>query len=238
MFILLNSELPAFCERLHAPSDVELFNTLSALVLAAPALLGLWLRRRTGSRDPGHLLLIVLAALLPLSQLVVHAWRPYWAGIVDQLPLGLFVVVFFIGLFWRQLGLPLHVALLNVVGICLLTLLFRRILPHTPAAEAALVAPPVLLYLLTGAILLGQGRDEDRHPAETWTHRGITPAEKRRSGHLLIAAGLVLVPALIARFQDLAQCNEVAIGLHWLWHIGGAVVGSLMMLAAMGRNGR
>jgi len=236
VFLQLNSELPQFCERLNAASGFEALNLLSTLALAAPSVIGWRLLRGIPTRDLSHLLLVLLAAMLPLSQVVVHGFRPSWTSLADQIPQGLFALTVFVIVFWRKLGLSAPMAALNILGFCFLALMVRRIMPLTPLGDLGTMAPAVLLLVITGGILMGQGRDEERQRSYAVAVQGATAAEKQRCGRLIMVAGLVLAVSLLVRMLEISLCKAVPVGLHWLWQIGAAVVGTLLVVAVMGEK--
>lgn len=193
--------LDLYCERIAPGLFGEPVNTLSnlAFILAAWAS---W--RVIRGREPrGSLrLLVVLIFGIAIGSTVFHMVAEFWAQILDVTPIFLFQVVW-VWLYAREvtrLKRPQTMALLTVFLVLALTgSQLRQFL------NGALPYAPALVVLGLFGV----------------HHRRHQPAAPN---DLLIAL-LCFIGALFFRIIDLAVCESIPFGTHFLWHVlNGAVI--------------
>ncbi|MFC6670468.1 ceramidase domain-containing protein [Marinobacterium aestuariivivens] len=187
--------LDEYCERLGPGLLAEPLNVLSNLAFFIAAWY-LWrlANTRGGAGAEGGLLLGLLVCIGSGSSLY-HTFATHWARWLDVIPILLFQL-FFLWLYARR------IIGLGRLWICVLEGLFL-------AAGALMYLDPTLLnrsilYLPALAFLLGLGLWHRRHAREP---------------RLLLLSAAVFLLSLTFRTLDLALCDRLTVGTHFLWHL-------------------
>ena len=188
-----------YCERTGPGVWAEPVNALTngAFLLAAA---DAW--RRAGPGAPADLrALCVLMALVGAGSFTFHTVAEAWASVLDVAFIALFVLVF------------IHRALVRLHGTSTLRATLGVVIT---VALTATLASTVSLPLLNGSELyLG--------PWAALIALALTcpSAEPRR--WLIRAAGLFAL-SMVLRSVDLALCERLPLGTHFLWHVNNAAV--------------
>ena len=203
-----------YCERVGASLGAEPLNLVSNAAFFVALVLAVRQWRRLVPRPwprVGAVMFALLAAIGVGSSLF-HSFANRWAELADVIPIGLFVlvawgVVMRSGFGWSVRGL--------VVGYIFLA----------TASAAGFLLPAPWFNGSNGYF----GAAATLGFACFWAHRGGLPAWRRLAGALVVFA-----MALLLRSIDLAVCDSLPIGSHFLWHIGVAGVAyQLMMVTAV-----
>ncbi len=191
--------LDLYCERTDAGFWSEPLNALTngAFVLAAA---DLW--RRMGPRAALDLrILTALLALVGIGSFVFHTVAERWASVLDVGFIALFVLLFIHRALVRLFGWSAgKAAAAQVAAVVLTALLALTITPAALNGSQLYLGPWIALI----ALALGCPQPQ----AKVWLGR---------------AASLFLL-SMMLRSVDLAVCDTLPIGTHFLWHLNNALV--------------
>jgi hypothetical protein len=194
------ASVDGYCERLMPGLWAEPWNLITNLAFIAVAVV---MRQRCKGLTEGRVLAAVTFAI-GIGSGLFHALAVGWAGLVDVLPIVVFILAYvflaardFLGLRPAWAGL----AMLAVIPYAALTTpVFARIPQLGSSASYAPI--PVLILLF---VLLLAGR-------------------KPRVARGLAVGALLLVLSLAFRTLDLPLCEMWPTGLHFLWHLINALM--------------
>lgn len=223
-------QLFIYCERGSDPSFwAEPFNAISnaGFLIAAAAAFAAYIRKASGDRAEGAL--IVIVALIGAGSFLFHTFATRWAAVADIAPIGVFMLAYLAFALRRFLAAPWWVVGAAIAAFALfaraafLAPCMTGLLPVTEAAgrpcfNGSLAYSPALLALFVlAAMLAWRG-----HPATA------------RVG----AAALLLAASLTLRTLDIEVCPLTDIlgqprGAHALWHALNAGVLYLLLMAAI-----
>jgi hypothetical protein len=173
------------------------------------AAIALWYQaRRRDSLTPQIWLLLGLVVAVGVGSGLFHTFATGWAQIADVLPILLLQLVF-LWIYGRRIMQASIVKLVILTTLYLVAAYLGRQFPQF--LNGSLIYAPALL------LLLGVGIYHYRH------------AGNHRSG-LLWACGVFLL-SLFFRSIDLAVCDTLPLGTHFLWHFLNGVVAYLAVYA-------
>lgn len=218
-----SQQVIAYCERGDFSYWSEPVNAVTnAAFLVAAAVMYARLR----GQGPGlAMALVAVLAMIGIGSFLWHTHATRWAGLMDVLPILVFILVYvfaatrdFLGLAWYWAGLAVLLFFPYAAGFS------WAVAQLVPAAGAnAAYASVALLIVLYGLWL---------HPRAPDTARG-----------LFVGAG-VLAVSLGFRMLDGFVCEVFPLGTHFMWHILNAVMLGWMievyrrhMLAGRARQG-
>lgn len=208
-----------YCERAQDPSFwAEPINavTNAAFIIAAVVCLVIALRERRA--DGPVLWLTGVTAVIGVGSFLFHTYAEPWAAAADVIPIGSFILSFFVlsmrcfaGYSWGRSFLLLIGFIAALIAMSfVMNLLLRDIVGGSVSYGPALVS----LFVVG-----------------VWFHRRGNPA-----GMWLIVVSGIFLASLTSRAVDFAFCDALPMGTHWLWHIlNGVVLGGLTL--AMIRHG-
>ena len=193
-----------YCERLGPEFWSEPVNALTNLSFVVAAI-ALWHQaRRHDSLTPQIWLLLGLVFTIGVGSGLFHTFATRWAQIADVLPILLLQLVFL----WIYGHRIMQVSITRLVILTTLYLVAAYLGRQFPQLlNGSLIYAPALL------LLVGLGIYHYRH------------AGNHRSG-LLWACGVFLL-SLFFRSIDLAVCDTLPLGTHFLWHVLNGVVAYL-----------
>ena len=197
-----------YCERLDPGLWAEPINAATNLAFVVAAI-AIWRQAvRLDSLSSGIWLLIGLMIAIGFGSGLFHTFATNWARILDILPILLFQVAF-LWTYGRRIIRLSTGNLIAMVVIFLFSAYLGRQFPHL--LNGSLIYVPALV------LLMGLGIYHYRHARN---HRSL----------LLWATGVFLL-SLFFRTIDMAVCEYVPFGTHFLWHLFNGV---LVYLAAHG----
>ena len=198
--------IDGYCERLDATFWAEPVNALTnAAFLVAAVVMAVRLR---GARLPLAWALVGWLAATGIGSFLFHTFARPWAGMLDTLPILMFILTGLYGATRGFLGTSWKVAGLVTAGFfpfAAVTVPLFRLIPGL--GDSAGYAPVPALMLIYAGLLWHRARG---------TARGL----------LLTAA--LLSTSIAFRALDAPLCGVFPLGTHFLWHLINAV-----MLAAM-----
>ncbi len=206
----MSAPLDLYCERCGPEFWAEPLNALTnvAFLLAAAAAWRSAKRHDALSREIG--ILIGLAATVGVGSFLFHTFANKLTMYLDIIPILLFQLFFIWVYARRQIGWSPGAScglLAGLLAASLVGLAWRDVLNGSLS-----YAPAWLLLVALGAYHI-------RHAS-------------RKPWQLMIAAILVFV-ALVFRTIDLAVCETIPVGTHFLWHLINGYVFYLVMQSAI-----
>ncbi|NBO19828.1 MAG: hypothetical protein EBV03_11540 [Proteobacteria bacterium] len=184
-----------YCERTGPELFSEPLNAASNAAFLIAAWL-LWQRyRQTGAKDAPLVFLIAMVAVVGVGSLGFHLLATPLAMMGDVIPIMVFVLSY-LSVAFRRLAKFGTVGMLIIYGLFFAAAFALERVPPELALNGSLGYVPCLAVLLVLAAAL----------------RG-TP----QGAHVLASAG-VFALSLSLRTGDMAWCEAIPIGTHFLWH--------------------
>ncbi len=196
-----------YCERPGPGFWAEPVNALTNISFFIAAFFAWRLAREFSVLHRGTQILLGLLVCIGTGSFLFHTLATRWAMLADTLPILLYQVQF-IALYSSHVMRLRPVKTLGLMGLFFLTVYGFGQAPES-VLNGSLAYAPAFLFL--GGFALWHARHA---PREKWG--------------LLLAAGTFLA-SLTFRSLDLWICPEMALGLHFLWHI---LNGCLLYLTA------
>ena len=204
----MNTYIDQYCERLAPGFLAEPLNLLTNLAFIVAALCVYLLARRNAVLTPAVLSLVLLIALTGIGSALFHAFANAWSVWADIIPIILFQVVFILAFSRRVLRLGVSVSAIIVALFFVLSWLFSLV---PQVLNNSLSYAPSLLVLAGFGVMQYRSRGRERST-------------------LLYAAALFLC-SLVFRTIDIAACDALQTGTHFIWHLINGVVLYLVMRA-------
>jgi len=198
----MTNSIDIYCERLGPGLWAEPVNAVTNAAFLVAALMAYLLARREDALDWRSGLLIALIAAMGIGSTLFHTFAQLWAMIADVLPILLYQMVFLYFYTNRIIGLK-HRWCAALLVVFFLSLQGAMALPRE-WLNGTLEYAPALLFVF------GLGLWHWRHAA--------------RERYALLGAALVFVASMSFRSIDMAVCETVPLGTHFLWHILNACV--------------
>lgn len=212
-----------YCERTHPGFWAEPVNAITNLSFVAAALWGWHEARKRGEDSPAVWLLIVLAGVIGLGSFLFHTVAQVWSAFADTIPIWTFVAL--------------------AVGIC--TVRIGGVRPGRVVIGALVLGAAAAVMIASGD---GSGGQSSGPPAlngslqyapavlalAVFTVVAYWRASPLR--HWVAAALGVFLISLTARTFDMAVCDTVPLGLHWIWHLmNGLLIGIVLQIVIRSR---
>ena len=191
----LTEYIDGYCERTDFTYWAEPINAVTNAAFLVAALV-MW--RRTSGLPLARALCVVLA-LIGLGSYLFHTHAQVWSAIADTSPIAAFILLYVFAANRHFFHLPLWPALGATALFVPYVLVTYPVFSSLPFFEVSAGYWPVPLLIAIYAVLLRK-----RAPV---TAQGLA-----------IGAG-VLVVSLGFRSIDMAVCDNLPIGTHFLWHI-------------------
>jgi hypothetical protein len=211
-----STPIDLYCERTDASLWAEPANALSnlAFLIAAAAAFAPWRRQRAGGgRDWPALALIGVVVAVGVGSFIFHTVATHAAMLADVIPIAIFIYGYLLLALRRFLGVSAGLAIAIVVG-------------YAAGAEAlSRLAPPgafngSISYLPALVALIAVAR--------------ATRGPVRRGLELAV---MLFTLSLALRTIDLAACDAIPLGTHFLWHILNAAVLYVLLRSAIKGSG-
>jgi Ceramidase len=198
-----------YCERTDASFWAEPANALTnaAFLIAALAALVLW--RRNGARDWPVLALIVVVFTVGLGSFTFHTVATRGAALADVIPIAIFIYGYLLLALRRFLHLPAGMAIATVLAYAVGTQALSWLAPRD-ALNGSVGYLPALVALIVVA--------------------RMTRAPARRGLELAV---MLFTVSLALRTVDLAVCDTIPLGTHFLWHLLNAGVLYVLLRTAV-----
>jgi Ceramidase len=205
-----------YCERTSPAFWAEPLNAASNVAFPMAALWAAITARKRGITDPVIWLLIALAASIGLGSFLFHTFANRWSEYADTIPIWSFVALFVFVAVHRIGGVkPGRLLAMALAVAAVVTIAFLATGEGTPAHTApeplngsGQYAPAMLALFAFAAISQWRG-----HPMRHW----------------IAAAALVFLLSLTFRTYDIALCQQLPIGTHFIWHLLNATMIGILL---------
>ena len=195
-YYLMENYIDIYCERLTPGLWAEPLNAITNAAFILAAFLSYLLAERKDALTKQSVTLITILTLIGIGSTLFHTFATKMTMLMDVVP----ILIYQIGFIWFY---SLYVIRLNAIKTAGLFALFL-ILTVTSEMMPSHILNGSLGYLPAIMFLAGFG---------IWHARNL---ENERYT-LLTAAGLFLI-SLTFRSIDMAVCQTLPIGTHFLWH--------------------
>lgn len=204
-----SAPIDLYCERTDPSFWAEPVNAISNLSFLIAAALAFREWRQRGG-DAGVLLLILLTALIGIGSFTFHTVATRGAALADVIPIAVFIYGYLLWALRRLFGLGWLWSLMAVAAFAASAQAFSGMVPRNVLNGSHAYLPALAALVAVG-----------------WLKQG------GRAGRLMLAAAAVLAVSLTFRTIDLAVCDAVPLGTHFLWHLLNGLVLYLLLRAAL-----
>jgi len=232
----------AYCERGLSPAFwAEPVNatTNAAFIIASLAALALLYREPNHRRTVTRHLLIAMVFIIGIGSFLFHTFATRWAAIADVAPIGIFMLGYlvfalrrFVGVnvFWSLVGLALFIGAMMAAGRLQCwdgQVGFNLDIPEGARGQCLNGS---VGYLPAWASMVLIGGYLAAFASDAFT--------RRRTGPVVLAAGIVFTASVAFRSLDMALCQTFTIagtpiGTHFMWHVLNGVTLFLLLVAAI-----
>lgn len=197
-----------YCERLDTSFWAEPVNALTNLMFIMAGLFLLVKVRRNYER-----ILCYNLILIGVGSFLFHTFAQHWSGILDVIPIFVFISLSTFGLFYRYMNWKIFQSILAsiatvTVSITICTYVFDKLRLSLNGSENYAFA---LVILVIGA--------------------GVARIQSPPSSIFLIAACAIFIVSLVCRSIDTMVCEAIPVGTHFLWHILNAITLYLIIMS-------
>ncbi len=205
----MNDYIDNYCERLEPGLWAEPLNAVTNAAFLVAAFLAWLLARRENAVNVQTVILIALIAMIGVGSALFHTFATTLTLLSDVFPILLFQIAFiwFYSLFVMKLSVIKAAGLFGVFMV--LTVLAEKAPAHI--LNGSLGYGPAILFLFGFGI---------------WHWR-----TKMRERYVLLIASIVFMISLASRSVDMAVCDALPFGTHFMWHI---LNGCVLYLAVRG----
>jgi hypothetical protein len=201
-----------YCERTDPSFWAEPFNAVTNAAFLIAALVAFVQWRRAGANDWPVLALMVVTAAIGIGSFTFHTVATSGAAKFDTIPIAVFIYGYLLLALRRFIGLSLLVSLGVLVAFSAFNYAEAMIVPRGALNGSHAYLPAL------GALV-----------AVAW------PVRREGAGRWLFAAAGTLVVSLTFRSVDMAVCDTLPLGTHFLWHSLNGLALYLLLRAAMTR---
>ena len=198
----MNEFIDIYCERLGPGLWDEPLNAISNAAFFVAAIFAFMLARKEDALNWRSALLIGLIFAMGVGSTLFHSFATVWAMLADVLPILTFQIVFIAIYAQRVMGLHCKKSIV-LLGLFFVLMYASMQLPRE-WLNGSLEYAPALIFVT------GLGLWHMKHVA-------------REKLGLLIAGGIFVV-SLSFRSIDMAVCDVLPIGVHYIWHCLNAIV--------------
>lgn len=205
----MNNYIDNYCERLEPGLWAEPINAVTNLAFIIAAYFALALAIDEDAVNKKSLILIELIALIGIGSALFHTFADYGTLLADVIPILLFQIAFI----WFYSLSVIRLNAFKTAGLFGVFMVLTVLAENAPAhiLNGSLGYAPAILFLFGFGI---------------WHWRA-----KMRERYVLMLASLVFMVSLTFRSVDMAVCDSLPIGTHFMWHI---LNGCVLYLAVRG----
>lgn len=211
----MNNFLDHYCERILPQLWDEPFNVLTNIAFLIVAFLLFRqlknLPHLTVKNSLDLWILVALVTAIGLGSATWHLLATGWALWADRIPILLFISFFLVSCLVRILKMSITISLILLVSFHIINVVVQFQFPP-PILNGSVFYIPTFLFLLTITLLL-------KH------HRPV-PIKSN-----FLWSSVIFAIAIIFRSADLAVCDNISIGTHFIWHLLIALTIYLLMTA-------
>jgi len=193
----MNDYIDIYCERLGYGLWAEPLNALTNAAFIIAAIFAYILAKRKNALDIRSVTLVMLLCAIGVGSTLFHTFATKAMQLSDVLPILFYQIAFI----WFY---SLYIIRLNAVKTAALFILFMVLTVLSEMAPAYILNGS-LSYAPSILFLLGFG---------VWHLK-----TKQKEPYMLLLAGTVFAISLTFRSIDMAVCDNIKVGTHFIWHI-------------------
>jgi hypothetical protein len=203
-----------YCERTDPSFWAEPFNAATNASFVIAALIAFVQWRRSGGKDWPALALIAVTAAIGVGSFIFHTVATSGAAKFDTIPIAVFIYGYLLLALRRYHAFSLIASLGVLAAFSAFNYVEALVVPRGVLNGSHAYLPAL------GALI-----------AVAW------PVRTSEAGRLMFAAAGTLVVSLTFRSVDMAVCDALPLGTHFLWHgLNGLALYLLLRAALTGRK--
>ena len=210
---LMKDYIDIYCERIDGAFWGEPLNAVSNVFFILSAFMAWRLMRKDGVSDLRARALIVILTAIGVGSFLFHTLATGWAQMADVVPILIFQIIFIYGYGTGVMRVSRAKAA-GLLGFFFVLVAGFAQLPASWLNGSLSYAPALIMLLGLGVYHARTGKN---------------------APYLLLAAGGTFIISLTFRSIDMAVCNVLPIGVHYMWHGLNALL-LYMVLHAFIRN--
>lgn len=192
-----------YCERLDSSFWAEPINAITNIFFIISAILAFRLWQKSVARSWDILTLGILIAVVGVGSFIFHTYATRAAVLADVIPIALFIHFGLAVFLYRVANAGLFFTMLGVFIFALFNFAFKQNVDAGFLNYSAQYIPAVLLLLCMSVFTL---------------------IKKIPSAKYFVGALVAFVVSLVIRTFDMAVCEFLPIGIHYMWHLLNAIV--------------
>ena len=198
------SAVDIYCERLDASFWAEPINAVSNIFFIIAALLLYRDYSKYQEKSSWVLLLIAMIGVIGIGSFLFHTFANRWSMMADELPIASFIYLAFALYMRRVFHCSMAVMAIGLVGFTALNYLFFANVPASALNGSVAYGPAFMLLIFLALLSRGAGY--------------MSTADS------LANAIAIFFVSVAMRSFDMAICDKLPIGIHYMWHTLNAVV--------------
>ena len=230
-----HTAIDIYCERVDPSFWAEPLNAVSNGAFVVAAVFVGWRILSHRPLDRPALFFAVLIGVIGIGSFLFHTFATRWSAVADVVPIMLFIHGFLFLAMRRFFGLGILASLLIAVVFFVLSGAFAASLPDGFLNGSGSYLPALAALIVIGLVLRVRANHAERWLASPKTRIYETAVDEeearasrvirpRAAALFLLLAGLVFAVSVTFRSVDMAVCDALPIGVHYMWHVLNAVV--------------
>ncbi len=193
----MNNYIDIYCERLEPGLLAEPLNAVTNASFFIAAMLAALYARRQGKLDAKSGILIFLLCCIGTGSTLFHTFATKLTMLSDVLPILFYQIAFI----WLYALHVIRLPVMKVAGLFFVFLVASAGAEQIPISvmNGSLSYAPAFIFLLGFGIWHAKTQSKERY--------------------ILLAAALTFAASLTFRSIDMAVCEALEIGTHFMWHI-------------------
>jgi hypothetical protein len=184
-------------------------NSFSNAAFVIGAALAYWMWKRSANPDRLLLALMVMLAFIGVGSFIFHSYPTPVTLYVDLVPIQVYILAVLAYVLTRLLRCSWAMTGAILLAFFLLRQAWMLIVPQGLLGGGVTHVPTLIALLIFTFVLARRG-------LEVWKY--------------LVAGAASYVVALLVRSWDVPLCDSFPLGVHWVWHIGTALAGTLVLV--------
>lgn len=205
----MSDYIDIYCERLEPGLWAEPINAVTNAAFIIAAFMAYMLAKREGAVNARSLTLIALMCAIGIGSTLFHTFATKLTQLSDVLPILFYQIAFI----WFYALYVIRLGAMKTSGLFIVFMILTVMSEMAPAhiLNGSLSYAPSILFLLGFGV---------------WHFK-----TQQREPYILVLAGAVFTLSLVFRSVDMAVCDTLEIGTHFLWH---CLNGCVLYLASRG----
>lgn len=198
-----HEHIDIYCERVDTSFWAEPVNAVSNLAFIIASLLAFKLYKKQGVTSYPFIFLASLVFIIGIGSFLFHTFANVWSSLADTIPIWTFVVFYVM----FSIKIIFNASWFKTARIMIITLVLAYVGFHLSQSDSGGEVPlngsiqyaPALFFMVVFAVAL-------------YLRRG------NLSKYAFYAVGVFLL-SLTFRTADIAACDAISLGTHFMWHI-------------------